>query len=176
MTVPAVTAPFLAASAVLAAAGAAKLGRPDYTARALQAAGLRLGRRRAGRGAVRAGAAVEAAVGVLGVVRPGPLTGALVAASYSAFALFVLLALYRGWPLSSCGCFGRPDSRPGYQHAVLNAGAAAVSAWWALDAPGRLGRLFVHEPWNGAPLLLLSAVIAGLAYLIWTSPLTKEVA
>ncbi len=176
MTAPAATAPFLAASAVLAAAGVAKLWRPDYTARALQMTGLHLAGRRVGRNAVRAGAGVETAIGVLAIALPGPVTGALVAATYSAFALFVLVALDRGWPLSSCGCFGRPDSKPGYPHAALNAGAAVAAAWWALDAPGRLSRLFVHQPWAGVPLILASAVIAGLAYLVWTNPLTKEVA
>lgn len=173
---PAVAAPFLAATAVLAGAGVAKLWRPDYTARALQVAGLRLAGRRVGRVEVRAGAAAEVVIAVLAVVLPGPVTGALVAISYAAFAGFVLLALGRGWPLSTCGCFGRPDSEPGYPHALLNAGAAAAAAWWAASAPSRSGRLFVHQPWHGFPLVLVSAVIAGLAYLIWTNPLTKEVA
>ena len=174
--VPAVTAPFLAATAALAAAGVAKLWRPDYTARALQVTGLRVGGRRVGRTEVRAGAAAEVVVAVMAVVLPGPVTGALVAAAYAGFAGFVLLALRRGWPLSTCGCFGRPDTTPGYPHAALNAGAAAVAAWWAAVAPGHMGRLFVHQPWDGLPLALISAVIAGLAYLIWTNPLTKELA
>lgn len=176
MSAPAATAPFLAACAVLAGAGMAKLWRPDYTARALQMTGFRLAGRRVGRGAVRVGASAETAIAVLAFVLPGPVPGALVAATYSAFALFVLVALDQGWPLSSCGCFGRPDSKPGYPHAILNVGAAVAAAWWALDAPGRLSRLFVHQPWSGVPLILISAVIAGLAYLVWSNPLTKEVA
>ena len=165
---PAVTAPFLAASVVLAAAGLAKLIRPDDTARALRIAGLPHHRR-----LVRAGAVAETAVGVIAVALPGPVTGALVAAAYAAFAGFVGAALARGWPLSSCGCFGRPDSRPGYPHLVLNAGAAAAAAWWAVVAPGRVGPLFVHGPWHGGPLALVTLVIAGLAYLVWTNPLER---
>jgi hypothetical protein len=98
------------------------------------------------------------------------VTGGLVAASYAVFALFVLTALRRGWPLSSCGCFGRPDARPTYAHAVLNVGAAATAVWWALEAPDRAARFLSHQPWQGAPLLLVSLVIAGLAYLVWTNP------
>lgn len=173
---PAVTAPFLAATAALAAAGAAKLWRPDYTARALQVAGLRVGARRVGRSEVRAGAAAELVVAVLAVALPGEVTGGLVAAAYSGFAAFVVLALRKGWPLSSCGCFGRADTTPGYLHALLNAGAAAVAAWWAVVAPSRPDRIFFHQPWSGLPLALVSLVIAGLAYLIWTNPLAKEVA
>lgn len=162
---PAVTAPFLAASAVLAGAGVAKILRPDDTARALQIAGLPHHRR-----LVRIAAAGEVAVGAAAVAAPGPLTGALVAAAYAGFAAFVAVALLRGWPLSSCGCFGRPDSRPAYPHVALNAAAAAAAAWWAGVAPGRIGPLFVHSPWHGGPLALVSIVIAGLAYLVWTNP------
>jgi len=163
---PAVAAPFLAASFMLAAAGAAKLHRPDDTARALLAAGLP-GHRRL----VRAGAAAEIVVGVAAIARPGPVTGALVAAAYAAFTAFVATALVRGWPLSSCGCFGRPDARPGYLHLVLDAGAVAAAVAWAVAGPSRIGPLFVRSPWHGLPLALVTLVIAGLAYLVWTNPL-----
>lgn len=171
MNAPAVTAPFLAASVVLAAAGVAKLARPDDTARALRIAGLPHHRR-----LVRAGAAGEVAIGVAALALPGAVTGGLVAAVYAAFAAFVAVALAQGWPLSSCGCFGRPDARPGYPHLVLNVAAAAVAAWWAVVAPGRIGPLFVHGPWHGGPLALVALVIAGLAYLVWTNPLERGTA
>lgn len=162
------TAPFLAAAVVLAGAGAAKLARPDDTARALQIAGLPHHRR-----LVRAGAAAEVLLGVAAVAAPGRVTGGLVAAAYAGFSVFVAVALLRRWPLSSCGCFARPDTRPGYAHVALNAGAAAVAAWWAGVAPGRIGPLFVRGPWHGGPLALVSLVIAGLAYLVWTNPLER---
>ena len=107
---------------------------------------------------------------------PGPSPGALVAFAYAGFAVFVLVALRRGWALTSCGCFGRPDTPPTLTHVVLNAGAAVSAAWWAAawgwgDGLHRLGRLFFHEPWHGGPLALVIAVLAGLAYLVWTDPL-----
>ncbi len=169
MNAPAVTAPFLAASAVLAVAGVAKIRRPDDTARALLAAGLPHHRR-----LVRTGAAAETVVGLAAMAAPGPVTGSLVAVSYAAFAVFVAVALVKGWPLSSCGCFGRPDARPGYPHLLLDAAAAAVAVWWAVTAPGHLGTLFVHSPWHGLPLALVTVVIAGLAYLVWTNPLERS--
>ena len=165
---PVPTAPFMAAAAVLVVAGLAKAWRPSDTARALQIAGLPAHRR-----LVRLGAGAEVAVGVLALTVPGAPTGALVAASYAAFAVFVVVALRRGWPLSSCGCFGRPDSKPTYGHAALNLGAAAAAAWWAGTGGRPLGLLFDHQPWHGAPLALVSAVIAALAYLIWTNPVGK---
>jgi hypothetical protein len=168
MSAPAVTAPFLAATLLLGAAGVAKLARPDDTARALQTVGLPFGRT-----AVRAGAAGELLVAIAAVAVPGPWTGSLVAVSYGAFGVFVLLALRRGWPLASCGCFGRPDTRPTTAHAVLNLAAATVAVWWAAVAEGPLREVIRHEPWGGGPLILVSAVIAGLAYLVWTNPLTS---
>jgi hypothetical protein len=165
LNAPVVTAPFLAAALMLGLAGLAKLIRPNDTAKALQAAGITLGR-----SAVRAGSAAEVLVCVLALVVPGAFSGALVALSYAAFTTFVVMARLKGWPLSSCGCFGRPDTKPTYAHAALDTGALAVAAWWAVVARGHLGRLFFHEPWHGAPLGLLVAVIGGLAYLVWTKP------
>lgn len=157
---PAAAAPFLAATVVLGAAGVAKLRRPDDLARALAAAGLP-----ARRWSVRVGAAAEVAVAVSAVALPGALTGALVAASYAAFAVFVGLALRRGWPLASCGCFGRPDTKPAYPHVALDAGAVVAASMWAAAGPSASGRPFFQ-----GPLLLLVAVISGLSYLAWTAP------
>lgn len=178
MSLPATAAPYLAATVLLGAAGVAKTVRPGETANALRAAGL--SGRRAG-SLVRVGAAGEVVLAVAAVVVPGVLTGALVAAVYTGFAVFVIVALRRGWALSSCGCFGRPDTPPTPVHAVLNVGAAVSAVWWAATwdigawGPGggfgRLGQLLGSEPWGGAPLVLLVVVVSGLAYLIWTDPL-----
>ncbi len=173
MSLPATAAPYLAATVMLAAAGLAKLIRPGDTANALYGAGLP---RRITVGSVRVVAGAEVVVAAAALVAPGAVTGSLVAAAYTGFALFVVLAIRRRWALSSCGCFGRPDTPPTVAHAVLNAGAAASAVWWAVawqgrDGASRLGRLFFHEPWHGGPLLLLVAVLAGLAFLIWTDPI-----
>jgi hypothetical protein len=176
VSLPATAAPFLAATVLLGAAGVAKAARPGDTANALRAAGLSARPRPV---LVRVGAAGEVVLAIAAILVPGPLTGALVAAVYGGFAVFVVVALRRGWALSSCGCFGRPDTPPTPAHAVLNLGAAASAVWWAAawgtttggSGLARLGQLFGHEPWHGAPLALLVAVLSGLAYLIWTDPL-----
>jgi hypothetical protein len=171
MSAPGATAPFLAAVILLGVAGGAKVIRPDDTATALASAGIPI--RRA---AVRAGALAEVVLAVAAVTRPGPVTGALVAATYCGFAVFVVLALRRGWALESCGCFGRPDTPPTWAHAALNGAAAAAAVWWAAAAPTgggarAIGRLFVHSPWSGGPLALITLLVTGLAYLIWTNPI-----
>ena len=165
MTTPVVTAPYLAEVALIGFAGVAKLARPDTTARALQQARLP-----ATRSAVRVGAATELLLAVAALAYPGALTGALVALSYAAFTLFVAIALQKRWPLSSCGCFGKPDTAPSKAHAALNAAAAASAAWWAASSPGSLSRVFSGQPLQGAPLGLSAAVIALLAYIVWTNP------
>lgn len=168
MSAPAVIAPFLAAVALLGIAGLAKTVRPDYTARALQVAGIG-----AGRAMVRAGALAEVAVAVAALSVPNPVTGALVAAAYLGFAVFVAVALWRGWPLSTCGCFARRDSMPGVSHLVLDIGAALAAAVWAADPPLDLSAALSRQPWDGWPLLFVSALVALLAFVVWTDPLAQ---
>ena len=168
MSAPAVTAPFLAAVALLGIAGLAKAIKPDYTARALQVAGIGTGR-----AMVRAGALAEVAVAVAALCTPNPITGALVAASYSGFAAFVGVALWKGWPLSTCGCFARRDSMPGVSHLVLDVGAALAAAVWAANPPLDLSAALSHQPWDGWPLLSVSALVALVAFIVWTDPLAQ---
>ena len=165
MSAPVIAAPYLAEVALLALAGAAKMVRPETTVRALQQAGLPATRR-----AVRIGAAAETGVAVAALAVPGALTGALVAASYAAFTIFVAVALRMQWPLSSCGCFGKPDAVPTKTHAALNAGAVVSAVWWAASGPSSLAKVFSSQPWGGIPLGLLAAVVALLAYVVWTNP------
>ena len=147
MSLPPVTAPYLAAITLLGAAGVAKAIRPAETANALAGAGLSVGP-----GWVRAGAVGEASLAVAAFVLPGPVTGGLVALAYALFAAFIVVALQRGWALTSCGCFGRPDSPPTVAHAVLNAGAAACAVWWAARASerSRLGLPGSYWAWTSA--------------------------
>ena len=56
---------------------------------------------------------------------------------------------------------------------MLDAAAAATAVWWAVTAPAGIGPALVHSPWHGGPLLLVTAVVAGLAYLVWTNPVER---
>lgn len=168
MSPPPITAPYLAAVTLLGGAGAVKAVRPWDTANALRAAGWP-----SHPSLVRLGALAETAVAVAAIVAPGRVTGSLVAGCYLSFAGFIGLALRRGWVIASCGCFGRADTPPTVTHLVLDLAAAVAAVWWAMAGPSRLGRVFAHQPWGGFPLLLVAAVAAYLAYLVFTNPLDR---
>jgi hypothetical protein len=159
---------YLVACALLVGSGLAKAARPDATARALAALvhgrGMRLVRLRL---AVRAGALAEAALGLVALALPRPVTAALVASSYLCFAGIVLVALRRGGPLATCGCFGRADTAPTVVHLVLDLALAVAAAVLAAAAPrqGTLVTYLAHQPWAGLPLLFVSAVGAWLTLL-----------
>ena len=151
---------FLIAAGLLVAAGVAKAVRPDDTARAMAALLPGAPGPRPLRWLVRAGALAEAALGAVAIVFPRPLTAALVALSYLAFAGVVATARWRGGPLATCGCFGRPDTPPTVLHLMLNLALALAAAAFASGAPssGTLAAELAHQPWAGVPLLFVSAV------------------
>ncbi len=169
------SAPDLAACALLAAAGLAKAVRPADTALALgtlvgpgarTGGGERPSRSARLRRVVRLGAGAEAALGVAGLVLPRAGVAAGVAASYAGFCVFVLYARRRGGVLATCGCFGSLDTPPTGLHALLDAFFALAAAWVALRAPtGWTGSWLVHQPWSGVPLVLVAGTCAWLAAL-----------
>jgi hypothetical protein len=156
--------PYLAACALLVVAGLAKAVRPDDTARAaVHVLGGTIGR---WRWAVRVGAAAEVVVGAAALVVVEPVLAGAVAASYVAFAAFVVVARHRGGPLASCGCFGRPDTPPTVLHAFVDAGLAAAAVWVAVAGPdGWTVPLVGDGPWLGIPLVLASGACAFVAVL-----------
>jgi hypothetical protein len=121
--VAALAGPFLVTTALLGGAGALKVARPAPTAGALQQMGIP-----ASTAAVRIGAAAELALATAAIVDGSRPFAALVALSYLGFAAFVLVALRRDVPLSSCGCFGVEDTPPTAVHLALNLAAAATAA------------------------------------------------
>lgn len=161
--VPVWVGPYLAAALLLVAAGLAKVRRPAGTSIALRRAGVPVPE-----WAVRAGAAGEVAAGCWALTS-GRVAAALLALSYLGFAGFVALALRRGSPVSSCGCFGsgnKADSPPTVSHIVLNLAAAATAAWAAFHAHAGAVTLVRQQPLAGAPLVLLTGAVAYLAYLV----------
>jgi hypothetical protein len=144
---------YLVAAGLLALAGVAKALRPADTARALVilAAGGR-----AARAVtlprlvwvVRVAAAAEGALGIVGLAYPHAVVAALVAASYVAFAAFVLYARAQGGALATCGCFGSPDTPPTVLHAVIDACLAAGAIGLCVAAPaGWSGRATTACRW-----------------------------
>jgi hypothetical protein len=151
---------YLVAAGLLCVAGVAKAARPDDTARAVAA--LVPGRTPLPmvRWVVRLGALAEAALGVVAVLFPRPAIAVLVALSYGGFFSFVAYARWRGGPLATCGCFGRPDTPPTALHLLIDLVLAAAAVVIAAGARGdtTLGSQLAHQPGGGLPLLFVSAV------------------
>jgi hypothetical protein len=152
--------PFLVTVALLLAGGALKVVRPAFTARAMREMGLRVSPT-----VVRAGAMAELAVAAGALVGGGRPLAALVAASYAGFAAFVLAALRRGVPLSSCGCFGADDTPPTIVHLVLNVAAALVAGAVAVGGSGAAGLAEVAN--LDGSVLLRVAFLASTAVSVW---------
>lgn len=157
----ALTGPYLAAAALLVAAGGAKLIDPLPLVRALRSAGLP-----ASGPLVRVGAAAELLLGLLAAATGARPAAAGVALSYAAFAAFVLVALRRGGVLASCGCFGKADTPPTVTHVAVTTGLAAVAAAVAVRPVGALPDLLAAQPGRGVPLLVATAAVAATAYLV----------
>ena len=155
--------PFAAAAILLGLGGALKVRRPEPTAHALGAVGLP-----ASVPFVRLFGVAEVVVAVGALTAGHPVFALLVGLSYLAFAGFVLLALARGGAISSCGCFGEPDTPATPGHAVLDLAAAAVAfavaAGGGSDWPGFLG----DQPLGGVPFIVLTATCAYLGYVALT--------
>jgi len=155
------SAPVLGLAALLGAAGLAKVARPAPTARALRSVGLPVPA-----GLVRAGAAAEVAVGGGFVLFGGWLAAGAVALSYAGFAVFVGAALARGGTVSSCGCFGEPDTPPTLTHLLVCAAGAAGAAAAASTHPVGAWALVSAHPAQAPALLLLVACTAYCGYLL----------
>ena len=160
--------PFLVTAALLGAGGAAKVARPATTARALREMGLPVSPL-----VVRVGAALELAIAAAAMVDGARPFAAMVAASYLAFAAFVALALRRGVPLSTCGCFGVADTPPTAVHLGINLAAATIAGTVALGwaAGGGLAEITAMD---GSLLLratfvVLTATSVWLAYVALTA-------
>ena len=148
---------FLAA-ALLAAAGAVKLVRPQPAASALSAAGLP-----GGEGAGRALGAVEVAIGSWALIGPSTISDAAVAVAYLAFAAFVGFLLVARPHAPSCGCAGAKDVPPSWLHLLLNLIAAAAGAVGAISPSLGIGRVAESLGWAQLPFVSGMAAAGALA-------------
>jgi hypothetical protein len=155
---------YLVGCALLVLAGVAKVFRPDDTARALSAViPLPLARTRP---LVRAGAIAEAALGAVALIYPRTATAGLVALSYAAFAVFVLVARAKGGAIANCGCFGTPDTPATVLHVLINLGLLVAGVVVAATGPsGTIVSILSTQPLHGLPLVLVSALCVWLSLL-----------
>lgn len=156
---PLLTVPYLAAAGLLLLSGVLKLYRPAGTAPALRTQGLP-----PARALVLCVGATEAAVAVAALVGL-PWAAPALALTYAGFTLFVLIALVRGRPLSSCGCFAEPDLPPTWAHVALTAllaSCAAVADGGPIGLPSAVGAGAIE-----ASAAVASAALTGwLAYVV----------
>jgi hypothetical protein len=123
--------PFLAACAVLAFAGAAKVLRPRGARAAASALGLP-----ASAAAVRGLGVVEMAAATAGIAYGG-YAGVVVALVYAGLAVVAARLLVRS-PGTNCGCLGGSDAPVSVSHVVVD-GAAALAALLAATGGSPLG-------------------------------------
>jgi hypothetical protein len=158
--VPALIAPFVAMAGVVLVAGGAKALRPADTARALRQLGWP--------GSpllVRTLGVVEMVLGAVAAISGNRLAAALLTLSYLGFSAFVATALRRGGAVSSCGCFGRPDTPPTVSHLLVVSAGAFVSAAVAVR-PG--AGLTAVSGARGMLVVLLAGIVGWLAILSMT--------
>jgi len=153
---------FFVAATLLAVAGVAKTRDPSQTQGALAAAALP-----SGRVATMALGVAETVAGIFGLIVGGGLGGLIVAVFYTGFAWFVVVALHRGLPLQSCGCFGRSDIAPSPLHVVVNLLGAAGAMGYALSEAPSLPAVLADQPARGVPYLAFVAVGVTALYLIF---------
>jgi hypothetical protein len=156
---PTLTGPALTAALLLVFAGATKAVDPAMTAGALRALGLP-----SSKILVRLGAAAELLLGLLAVIAGGVAVWWLVAASYLAFAAFVVAALRAGTMLGSCGCFGREDTPPHPLHVVIDVALAATAAAAAVRDVGAPLDAIADAPGEGLLVGGLSVLAVVLLY------------
>jgi hypothetical protein len=156
--------PLYAAALLLAVAGGAKVVDPAATVGALRALG-----RPVPAGVVRIGGGVEAVIGAWAIVTGAAIPVLLVAASYLGFSAFVAVALRRGTPIGSCGCFGKVDTPPSPIHLVIDLAAAAVAVAVAFGGPLPIADVLADQPAFGLPFVAFTVIATGCAFLALTA-------
>ncbi len=155
----ALAGPVTAFALLLVVGGALKVRRPDDTVRALRALQLP-----ATPFAVRLLAMGEVVIGATTIAVGGPVMALLTAVSYAGFTAFVLLAMLRRGPLSSCGCFGTPDTPPTAAHLVVTS-LASVVAFLAVAHPiDPLAHTVTTQPAFGIPFVVLTGCCVWFAH------------
>ena len=150
----------MASAMLLAIGGISKFLRPANTSHALR--GLRLPAAPSG---VRMLAVAEMGIAVGALAGGGRNAWLLVAGAYLGFACFVVLAMARGGAVSSCGCFGAPDTPPSMVHVLVTISASALTLATAFGHPtGPLLDALADMPLLGVPFVLGTGCCVWFAY------------
>ena len=152
--------PAVASAILLAIGGTSKLLGPANTSHALRGLGLP-----AAPFGVRVLAAAEIGVAVGALAAGSRYAWLLVAGAYLGFTGFVVFAMARGGAVSSCGCFGAPDTPPTLVHVLLTASASALAFATAFGhPPGPVLDALADMPLLGLPFLLATGCCVWFAH------------
>lgn len=162
-TMPVHSGPVTAVMILLLIAGAQKVFDPSTTSGALKAARLP-----SSPVLVRLLGLVEVGAGVAFLVWGGPIPVAVAAVLYAGFAWFVLNALIRKLPISSCGCLGSTETPPTFIHVGMNLAAVGVLIVGVVSPVGPLGGTLGAGWGEIIPYLLLVGVSTYMLYALLT--------
>jgi len=151
-----VSGPFLAACALLAWSGGAKIVRPRSTSTAARAIGLP-----SSTVAVRAFGAVELGAACAGAA-VGHAAALLVACVYAGLTVPAVRLLRRA-PATPCGCLGASDAPVSRAHVALNIAAVLLAVAAAFGGAPLAG--ITSLPLAGVPFVVLVLCAARLAAL-----------
>jgi hypothetical protein len=147
-----------AAALLLIVAGVTKLRSPHPATRAARALGLP-----ASPTLVRVLAVVEIAAGAGALLTGTTVARAVVGLLYAAFLAFVVVAIARNAPITSCGCFGADDTPPSLVHVAINAAGAAVAFVAAADGIEAPIDTVTESAAHGIALTVGTVVLTALA-------------
>lgn len=162
-SVPVLSGPVMALVLLLLIAGLQKIIDPAPTAGALRAAGLT-----SRPVLVRLLGGVEVVVAASWIAFGGPWPALMAAGLYMGFAWFVINALVRRLPISSCGCLGSTDTPPTVVHVVMNLMAGSVLVTAAILPVAPMGGLQGAEWSLVIPYALLVGSLVYMLYAILT--------
>jgi Methylamine utilisation protein MauE len=149
----------LALLALLALAGVSKLLRPVPTAGALRIAGLP-----SSVILVRLLGMAEVTVGMAGFITGLPVWALAASLLYGSFAVFVIYALNRRLPISSCGCFGATETPPSALHVIVNVTAVLVLLGASMFPIGPWGGIGEQSLRYAIPFVILVGAVVLLLY------------
>jgi hypothetical protein len=156
--------PLAAAAALLLVTGTFKLARPAATAGAMGGMGLP-----GSVAAARLLGAAEVAVGAAALTLDHALAAGAVAVLYAGFAAFVAAAIRRGGMLQTCGCFGALEVPPTTTHLAFDLVATVLAGAAAIAGTPSLWSAAGVEPADGAVLVVVTVIAAGLAVAVLTA-------
>ena len=151
---PVTAGPLWVFAALVFVAGAAKVAAPAAIIGALKASELPSSRR-----AVQTLGVVEFVVGVYAIVFGDLVAGVAMVVLYLAFTAFVVNALVRSLPVSSCGCFAKEDTPPTWIHVVITGLGVGAGVAASVSPPGELLDLLSGD---GTTLIFLA--MTGIAF------------